>query len=62
LAKISPQFSYWVEPAFDRCHQFSGGKLGLGVVARDDLLLHLILLQCGRRGPVRIREGLCEGN
>jgi hypothetical protein len=62
LAKIAPQLSYWVESAFDQFHQFSGGKLGLGVIARDDLLLHPILLQRGCRGPVRVREGLRKGN
>jgi hypothetical protein len=49
-----------VESAFDQCHQLSGGKVGLGVVVRDNLLLHPILLQRGYRGPVRVREGPCK--
>jgi hypothetical protein len=62
LTKIGPQLGYWLESAFDQCHQFSEGELGLGVFAADDLLLHPILLLCGRRGSVRIREGLCKSN
>jgi hypothetical protein len=62
LAKFAPQLSYWVESAFDQCHQFSGGKVGLGVVARDDLLLHPILLQRGYRDPIRVRKGPCKSS
>jgi hypothetical protein len=62
LTKIRSQLSYWLESAFDQCHQFSGGELGLEVFAADDLLLHPVLLQRGRRGYVRIREGLCKSN
>jgi hypothetical protein len=60
LAKFAPQLSYWVESAFDQCHQLSGGKFGLGVITGDDLLLRPILLQRGCRGSVRVREGPCK--
>jgi hypothetical protein len=62
LTKFGPQLSHRLESPFGRCHQFSGGELGLGVFAVDDLLLHPILLHCGHRGLVRIREGLYKSN
>jgi hypothetical protein len=45
---------------YHQCHQLSGGKVGLRVVARDGLSLRPILLQRGCRGPIKVREGPCK--
>jgi hypothetical protein len=51
-----------VESAFDQSHQLSGGKAGLRVVARNNLLLRPILLQRGCCGLVRVRKGPCKSS
>jgi hypothetical protein len=50
-----------MKPAFNECHQFPQGKLGLGVLARDDLPLCPIFLQRGRSSTVGVGEELGLG-
>jgi hypothetical protein len=60
LAKLASQLGHRVESAFDQRHQLSRGKFILGIDGGDELLLGSVLLQHGRRGPIRVRESSCE--
>jgi hypothetical protein len=60
LAKLASQLGHRVESAFDQRHQLSRGKFSLRIAAGDDLLLGSVLLQRGRCGLARVREGPCE--
>jgi hypothetical protein len=62
FVEIPAQLGDWMKPAFDQRNQFPRGKLGLGITARDDLLLCPVLLQRRCGGFVGVWESSCRGN
>jgi hypothetical protein len=62
VMEIPAQLGDWMKPSFGQRNQLPQGKLGLGVAARDDLLLCPVLLQRRCGGLVGVWESSCRGN